>query len=198
MRGLTDGTGTVTGSSDYAIFGSPRNQTGTTSRFGFTGEPTDATTGDVYLRARHYDPSTGRFLSADTVQPNAPGTQGYNRYAYVANNPMRYTDPTGHTISDVEEGIKTLGGLIAQVVVLADVFRPLLMSAFALGPYGLLIGLLFYLLIMLLIAQIFAVIGEILELITDPFDHFEGDRPTDDVASTDPGGLPQEPDDGCE
>ena len=68
--------------------------------FGFTGEPTDATTGDVYLRSRHYDPNTGRFLSADTVQPNAPGTQGYNRYAYVANNPMRYTDPTGHTVDD--------------------------------------------------------------------------------------------------
>ena len=115
MRGLTNGTGTVTGSSDYAIFGAPRNQTGSTSRFGFTGEPTDATTGDVYLHSRHYDPNTGRFRSADTVQPNAPGTQGYNRYAYTANNPMRYADPTGHMISDAVEEVEVLSWLITFV-----------------------------------------------------------------------------------
>jgi len=39
---------------------------------------------------------TGRFLSADTVQPNAPGTQGFNIYAYVAGNPATWTDPSGH------------------------------------------------------------------------------------------------------
>ena len=39
----------------------------------------------------------GRFLSADSVQPNAPGTQGYNLYAYVANNPTTWVDPSGHS-----------------------------------------------------------------------------------------------------
>ncbi|MGA7670852.1 MAG: RHS repeat-associated core domain-containing protein [Nitrolancea sp.] len=43
------------------------------------------------------DPTLGRFLSADTVQPNAPGSQGYNLYAYVANNPTSWVDPSGHS-----------------------------------------------------------------------------------------------------
>jgi hypothetical protein len=51
----------------------------------------------VYLRARSLDPGTGRLLSADSVFPNAPGTQGYNLYAYVANNPATWLDPTGHS-----------------------------------------------------------------------------------------------------
>jgi RHS repeat-associated protein len=46
--------------------------------------------------ARNYDPATGRFTARDIVQPNADGTQGYNRYAYVANNPCLLTDPSGH------------------------------------------------------------------------------------------------------
>ena len=60
--------------------------------FGFTGEPADAS-GLTYLRARSLDPTTGRFLSADTESPNAPGTGGYNLYAYVANNPATWVDP---------------------------------------------------------------------------------------------------------
>jgi hypothetical protein len=39
----------------------------------------------------------GRFLSADSVQPNAPGTQGYNLYACVQNNPTTWVDPHGRS-----------------------------------------------------------------------------------------------------
>jgi RHS repeat-associated protein len=70
--------------------------------FGFTGEQHDPATGLLYLRARYYQPGLGRFLSADAVQPNAPGTQGYNLYAYVANNPTTWVDPTGHLASYAE------------------------------------------------------------------------------------------------
>jgi RHS repeat-associated protein len=49
----------------------------------------------VHLRARDLHPTIGRFLSADAVQPNAPGTQGHNLYAYAANNPTTWTDPSG-------------------------------------------------------------------------------------------------------
>jgi RHS repeat-associated protein len=64
--------------------------------FRFTGEQHDTETGFTYLRARYANPSLGRFVSADTVQPNAPGTQGYNPYAYVAGNPTTWVDPSGH------------------------------------------------------------------------------------------------------
>jgi RHS repeat-associated protein len=96
VRGLTNGSGTVTGSASYDVFGAIRGQTGATSGFGFTGEQRDGTTGFTYLRARYHNPALGRFVSQDTVQPNAPGTQGWNLYAYVANNPMTWADPSGH------------------------------------------------------------------------------------------------------
>jgi RHS repeat-associated protein len=62
----------------------------------FTNQERDAETGLMYYRARYYDPSIGRFLSADTIVPNGADAQSYNRYAYVRNNPTRYGDPTGH------------------------------------------------------------------------------------------------------
>ncbi len=95
VRGVTDSTGTLTGSTDYDAFGAVRSQTGTSLALGYTGQLTDPSTGFIDLRARQLDPTLGRFLSADTVQPNAPGSQGYNLYAYVANNPTTWTDSSG-------------------------------------------------------------------------------------------------------
>ena len=48
--------------------------------------------------ARWYDPSLGRFAQADSIVPVSQGTQAWDRYAYVNNNPIRYNDPTGHFI----------------------------------------------------------------------------------------------------
>jgi hypothetical protein len=42
------------------------------------------------------------------VQPNAAGTQGYNRYAYTANNPASLTDPSGHSPNDVQTQLALL------------------------------------------------------------------------------------------
>ncbi len=68
------------------------------SVFGFTGEKQDAETGVLHLLARQYDPISGRFLSADTVQPNAEGTQGYNRYGCVVSNPSTWTDASRDSV----------------------------------------------------------------------------------------------------
>jgi RHS repeat-associated protein len=46
------------------------------------------------------DPSAGRFLQADTIVPGAGNSQAYDRYAYTLNNPLRYTDPSGHDYCD--------------------------------------------------------------------------------------------------
>ena len=99
VRGIHDSSGTLTGTTSYDAFGVVRSQSGSSLALGYTSELTDPTTGFIDLRARQLDPTPGRFLSADTVQPNAPGSQGYNLYAYVANNPTTWVDPSGHLVS---------------------------------------------------------------------------------------------------
>ena len=114
MHNLIDGSGAVVGAADYSAFGKYRNQTGVTSRFGFTGEYYAQETGMWHLRARDLHPSLGRFLSADPVQPNAPGTQGYNRYAYVANNPTTWVDPSGYSVEPLAADQALLGMMYAM------------------------------------------------------------------------------------
>ncbi|MBA5249721.1 MAG: hypothetical protein FE834_09380 [Gammaproteobacteria bacterium] len=48
------------------------------------------------MNGRVYDPSIGRFLSADSNIQAPYNTQSYNRYSYTINNPLKYTDPSGH------------------------------------------------------------------------------------------------------
>ncbi len=63
--------------------------------YGFTGQYSYASDfGLLYFNARWVDPVLGRFAQADTIVP--AGVQGYDRYAFVNNNPVRYTDPSGH------------------------------------------------------------------------------------------------------
>ena len=62
----------------------------------YTGQRWDSALGLYDYRARFYHPVLGRFISADTLVPEPGNPQALNRYAYVTNNPLRYTDPTGH------------------------------------------------------------------------------------------------------
>ena len=67
---------------------------GVATGYGFTGQQFDEETGLGYFRARYYDPREGRFLSTDPLGfPDGP----WNGYAYVANSPYDYVDPTGLT-----------------------------------------------------------------------------------------------------
>jgi RHS repeat-associated protein len=68
---------------------------------GFTGERQDPETGLVYLHSRYYDPSIGRFLSADPTHPSQPGV-GTNRYAYAGNDPINRVDNGGAAWVSVE------------------------------------------------------------------------------------------------
>ncbi len=62
---------------------------------GYTGHEMLDGVGLVHMNGRVYDPTIGRFLSADP-HVQAPGNlQNWNRYSYVMNNPLSYTDPTG-------------------------------------------------------------------------------------------------------
>ena len=52
--------------------------------------------GLINMNGRVYDPILGRMLSPDNLVPDAANTQGYNRYSYCYNNPLKYTDPDGN------------------------------------------------------------------------------------------------------
>ncbi len=57
--------------------------------------------GLIHMGGRVYDPEIGRFLSADPFVQFPASTQGFNRYSYVANNPLSYTDPSGYFLKKV-------------------------------------------------------------------------------------------------
>ena len=78
----------------FAPYGSVRSSQGTMpTTYNFTGQRLDSQTGLLYYGSRYYDPVSGRFAQADTVQTNAGGLDSY---AYVGNNPETFSDPTGH------------------------------------------------------------------------------------------------------
>ena len=68
----------------------------------YTGQRQE-TFGLYDYRARYYHPALGRFISADPLVPEPGNPQALNRYAYVRNNPLKYTDPSGHAICLDEE-----------------------------------------------------------------------------------------------
>ena len=62
---------------------------------GYTGHEHLDELGFVHMNGRIYDPLLGRFLSPDPHIQAEELLQNYNRYSYVLNNPLRYTDPSG-------------------------------------------------------------------------------------------------------
>ena len=62
---------------------------------GYTGHEMLDGLGLVHMNGRIYDPLLGRFLSADLIVDGPASLQGYNRYSYVKNNPLSFTDPSG-------------------------------------------------------------------------------------------------------
>ncbi|MEO8306030.1 MAG: RHS repeat-associated core domain-containing protein [Betaproteobacteria bacterium] len=99
-RLLTGTSGAVTDTFDFTAYGEPATVSGASSLpHRFAGEETDAESGLSYLRARYYDPRTGRFLSRD-AKPGYPGEpMSLNPYLYVAGNPVNRTDPSGNDFS---------------------------------------------------------------------------------------------------
>ena len=70
------------------------------SRNLYTGQEWDKSTGQYYYGARYYNPTLQRFTQGDTVIPDYYNPQTLNRYSYVNNNPLRYTDSTGNCAWD--------------------------------------------------------------------------------------------------
>ncbi len=96
VRAVANADGELVSTADYTAFGEALGA-GSVGVFGFAGEYTDPN-GLVHLRARPYDPGSGRLLAVDPVQPGSPGTTGWGLYSYAGNNPSTWTDPSGSTV----------------------------------------------------------------------------------------------------
>ena len=72
--------------------------------FRFCGEYFDTETGTVYLRARYYQASIGRFISRDSFSGKKSDPLSLNLYTYCRNNPISYADPSGYSYATLPNG----------------------------------------------------------------------------------------------
>jgi RHS repeat-associated protein len=71
---------------------------GVPTKYQYTGQYSyEAEFGLYFYNARWYDPYLNHFTQPDSIIPDPYNPQDWNRYSYVRNNPLRYTDPTGHS-----------------------------------------------------------------------------------------------------
>jgi RHS repeat-associated protein len=102
-RVLTDASGSVIESRDFEPFGKEAaavdwNATGI--KAGFTSHSQDNDLGLINMKGRLYDPVIGQFTSADPFISNPFSALGWDRYAYVQNNPLAFLDPSGFSPQD--------------------------------------------------------------------------------------------------
>jgi RHS repeat-associated protein len=117
---ITDASGNVVETASFDAFGKRRNATswqGYTNPFtqlsnlqvllsitqkGYTGHIQVDHAAVIHTGGRIYDPELGRFMQADPIVQDPRDAQSLNRYSYVFNNPLSYTDPTGYDCHNAE------------------------------------------------------------------------------------------------
>ena len=105
---LRSADGTTVVSYQYTDFGetSIYGDTDFYNEICYNGAIYDESTGLYYLSARYYDPEDGRFLTRDSYRGTATNAMTWHLYAYCANNPINYDDPSGHiAISRIIGGV---------------------------------------------------------------------------------------------
>jgi len=104
VTALLSTTGTVVATYYYDAFGNILDQTGVLSNnILYAGYQYDSETGLYYLNARMYDPVTARFMQEDTFTGDRNDPLSLNLYTYCHNEPLMYSDPTGHYAEQEEE-----------------------------------------------------------------------------------------------
>ncbi|GEM77543.1 polymorphic toxin-type HINT domain-containing protein [Vibrio sagamiensis] len=110
---VTDGYGLVVEKRSYDTWGKQRHvlwqdssaasviQAAITNR-GYTGHEEITEVGLIHMNGRVYDQELGRFVSADPLVQSPYVVNSFNRYSYVMNNPLKYTDPKGYFCSDAD------------------------------------------------------------------------------------------------
>lgn len=100
---LTDEDGKVTRGYEYDTFGNEIDLDGKDDNpFRYCGEYLDKETGEIYLRARYYQPAVGRFLTRDTYTGEEEDMLSLHLYTYCKNDGVNAWDPSGHYIDTLK------------------------------------------------------------------------------------------------
>ncbi|HKG48076.1 MAG TPA: RHS repeat-associated core domain-containing protein [Pyrinomonadaceae bacterium] len=98
VRQLTNDAGVVTDTYEYDAFGKLISSSGTTPNvYLYAGERFDADLGLYHLRARHYNPNQGRFMSMDPFKGRINEPISLHKYLYANADPVNMLDPSGFT-----------------------------------------------------------------------------------------------------
>jgi len=110
VAALITGGGDIKATYYYDAFGNTLDTTGTADNpYRYAGYQYDEETGLYYLNARYYDSKTARFLTEDSYMGSPNDPLSLNLYTYCHNEPMMYTDPTGHlSYGDSGEDVEAL------------------------------------------------------------------------------------------
>ena len=118
VRQLTSAAGAVTDTYDYDAFGNKINSTGSTpNNYLYRGEQYDSDLGLYYLRARYYNPLTGRFMSRDPEDGKLTDPKSLHKYLYADGDPVNVIDPRGQS--------STADYVLTAVIVAAVVEAPM-------------------------------------------------------------------------
>ena len=99
MTGILTETANLTNSYQYDSYGNLTSGTADgVNYYGYNGESTNVKTGLQYLRARYYNAENGTFTTEDSDLGTTENPLTKNRYDYTTNNPLNYSDPTGHSL----------------------------------------------------------------------------------------------------
>src|SRR5262245_38819210 len=96
----TDASGAVVSELRYKAWGEVRYDSGTQqTQYQYTGQYSYANDfGLMFYNARWYDPYLNHLTPPASIVPNPYTPQDWNRYAYARYNPLRYIDPSGHSV----------------------------------------------------------------------------------------------------
>ena len=99
VTGILTENANLTNSYQYDPYGNLTSGTADgVNYYGYNGESTNVKTGLQYLRARYYDAENGTFTTEDSDLGTTENPLTRNRYDYTTNNPLNYSDPTGHSL----------------------------------------------------------------------------------------------------
>jgi RHS repeat-associated protein len=106
-RLLVSPAGAVTDTYSYDAFGNAISVTGSDqNEFLYRGEQFDLSLGMYYLRARYYNPRTGRFSRADPHEGTALGPWTFHQYLLAHGDPVNFADPSGMDEESTEYGLQ--------------------------------------------------------------------------------------------